>query len=172
MLIAPDVGQVIGELEPQIERRGGGQRPLGFRAIREEMARGHPRALDAELARLDHRHIKEVADQPVHPPRGANDALDRFENQGLTLCPSPERRRCHGDGGERVPQVMSDDAEHLVPTLGGVQCRLVEAAVFDGERRTLCERLGHPKIVRFVRARRIARDEDEHTAELAADEKR
>ena len=50
--------------------------------------------------------------------------------------------------------------------------RLVEAPVFDGERRALRERRGQPKIVRLVHARGIARDEDEDPEELAANEKR
>ena len=113
------------------------------------------RSLDGQLACLHERDIQEILNQTVHARGGAVDRLPRLPRSPFGLRAASLQCRClHQDRGQRIAQVVSHDAEHLITELGGLDRRAVEPCILDGHRRSLGQRFGHTKIVRSVNARR------------------
>ncbi len=173
VLIAPDIGQVVGELQLQVDRSGQRQRPLWLDGVEDQLARRHARVIDAQLSRLDQRHVQQVVDQTVHPAGGSQNAVDRFLVPALGLAAAAfHHRRLHDDRGRRVSQIMRDDAQDLVPQLRRAQRGLVQPTVFDRERRKLGDGVREAQIVRPIGPRGRGRHENQHADQLPADRER
>ena len=82
--------------------------------------------------------VEQVLDEAVHPGRRAFDRLAGFLRPPLGLRPvSRSNSSLHEDRRERIPQIVGDDAEHVVPGLDGALRGAIEPGVLDRERRPL-----------------------------------
>ena len=119
--ISPDVGN--GRVHVELETRGTPKKRVAAwvsTASTTSCPAGTRASFDGELACLHARHIEEILDQAIHPGRGALDRFDRLLRSALWFRLRCRRRTdcLHHDGTERIPQVVGDDAEHLITESG------------------------------------------------------
>src|SRR5262249_45042274 len=134
-----------------------------------------PLLVHGEPARLEARHVEEVADQAVQPVGLFEDRLKELaaHRRRFRLVVLEERARRTGDGGERSPEVVRDRAEQRVPELlpVGAETRglrfLREPRALERHRDLLAEGLEQLALARLVEAMALVFGLDAEDAERA-----
>src|SRR6185295_1778369 len=91
----------------------------------------------------------------------------RLWRPSLDLWTSPLESRClHQDRGDRIPQIVGHDAEHLIAALRCLDRSAIEACVLDGHGGSVSQRFSPTKIVLSVNAIRVRGAEQQHAQGL------
>ena len=100
------------ELDPVLAR----DRLHRLDRLPDELARQVGRRMDRDAPGLYGRDVDEIADEPLHAPRGAPDDLrDRADRlRRRAAGDEPEPMRAHADRGQRRPEIVGDHREDLL----------------------------------------------------------
>jgi len=82
VLIAPDIGQSSASCNFRSISPRTTPSPAALDGIEDQLARRQARVIDAQLSRLNQRHVQKVVDQTVHPAGGSQDAVRSVSGSG------------------------------------------------------------------------------------------
>ena len=85
-----------------------------------------------------------------------------FERRSGSGRDALESRRLHQDRGERIPQVVGDDAEHLIAELRCLDRGAIETCILDGHGGAVRQGFGPAKIALPVNAMLVRGSEQQH----------
>ena len=148
--VAPRVRELVARVRAQIQGQVRGELAVRLDRVRDDRGRRHRRGIHREGACVELRHIQQILNQPVHPPRGALDRLTALVGGMPALLRVAQRRRLHEDAAEGIAQVVRDDAHDFVTCRDRAVGGGVQARVIDGEREALADILDEARVALVV----------------------
>jgi hypothetical protein len=91
--------------------------------------------------------------QPLHLLGRLLNAFHLFHRGRVLRQPAQHQLRADADCAERIPEIVRDHGEHVVPHLHGMLCLVVKLCILQRQRRTHGKVRGQRKVPRIVRAR-------------------
>jgi hypothetical protein len=136
--IPPDLGNNRVHFDSKLERSRRCERSQQIHCLVNQPTCRQSRSLDGQLSCLQDRDIQEILNQAVHARGCAVDNPHGFQRSSFGLrAPTRDCRRLQQDRGQRIPQVMGDDAEYLIAEVGGVDRSAIETRILDRLGRSL-----------------------------------
>src|SRR5690606_4151992 len=119
------------------------------------------RPFEGKLTCLHASHVEEILDEAVHVARRALDRIGRSSRSALGLeAARPKELRLHDDAVQRIAEIVSDDAEHVIASLDGSSGGAMQASILEEESGPSSKLLRNAQVLGAIHARLDGRQEE------------
>src|SRR5689334_2658604 len=139
----------------------------------DDRLRSLPAALEREPTRFDAGDVEQILNEPIHPLRGLDDG--REQTLALPRVTDPivtEGTRAHRDRADRISEIVRDDAEYLVASLGSAPRLAIQSRILESEGGVRRELLGEGAGLGAVRGSAVERQQGYRTERSLTDAER